>query len=587
MLKEAIYHRPNDNYAYACTNGYLNIVIRTKKNDVFQVELIHGDPFDWTETKNGKWEWNKTSSPLEKSGTDSLYDYWRISLKPPFKRIRYGFQLTNQLESIFYCEKGFYKDPLNDNGYYFCFPFVHASDAAVVPKWVEDTVWYQIFPERFANGDSTLDPKGTLAWNSAEPTPTNFFGGDFEGIIQHLHYLEDLGVNGLYFTPIFKATSNHKYDTVDYFEIDPQFGTKATFKRLVEECHKRGIRVMLDAVFNHSGYYFPQFQDVLENGEKSVYKDWFHIQEFPIQTEPRPNYDTFAFTPFMPKLNTQNPEVKKYLLDVGRYWVKEFNIDGWRLDVANEVDHQFWREFRTAVKEIKQDVYILGEIWHDSMPWLRGDQFDSVMNYPFTTNVLDLFARKKIATKEFMENMTSVTYLYPETIIKGLFNLVGSHDTPRILTECGEDVTVTKLIFTLMLTYPGTPCIYYGDEIGLTGEMDPGCRKCMPWDEDKHNLDLFTHIQSLIQLRKSEPLLANEGKLKWEYNNGVILFRKMKEDREVFVIINPNDGQVTLSLESNFSRTWTDLITNKMLTSNSEKLKIDIPAKQFNIIRVQ
>ncbi|MET3696297.1 glycosidase [Bacillus oleivorans] len=589
MQIESVYHRPTDNYAYVCANGELRIVLRTKKNDLTEVQLISGDPYDWTEISDGQWEWNSGKTPMVLAGTDSLFDYWTITVQPSFHRLRYGFLLINQSESIFYCEKGFYAEPLKDNGYYFCFPFVHKSDATDVPEWVQDTVWYQIFPERFANGNPVLNPEGTLEWGSEDPSPKNFFGGDLEGVIQHLDYFDELGINGLYFTPIFKATSNHKYDTVDYFEIDPQFGTKETFKKLVEECHKRGIRVMLDAVFNHSGYYFPPFQDVLKKGEASAYKDWFHIHEFPIVQEPRPNYDTFAFTPFMPKFNTQNPEVKKYLLDVGRYWVKEFDIDGWRLDVANEVDHQFWREFRSAVKDIKPDLYILGEIWHDSIGWLRGDQFDSVMNYPFQTNVLDLFARKTISPQKFMENMTTVYFLYPETINKGLFNLIGSHDTPRILTECKEDLAYVRQIFTLLLTYPGTPCIYYGDEIGLTGGMDPGCRKCMPWDPNEQNQELFQHIQSLISLRKKEPLLANNGSMKWEYESGLIGYRKFNEDKEIFVMVNPNDQKVTITLKSELSHAaeWTDLLEAKSLQKESRSISIDIPAKQFIIISVQ
>ena len=169
-------------------------------------------------------------------------------------------------------------------------------------------------------------------------------------MINHLDHLTELGINGIYFTPIFKAKSNHKYDTIDYMEIDPQFGDKETFKKLVQECHERGIKVMLDAVFNHSGYYFEPFQDLLKNGESSRYKDWFHVRSYPITTEPLPTYDTFAFEASMPKLNTENPEVKEYLLEVGKYWVKEFDIDGWRLDVANEIDHQFLERFQKRGK---------------------------------------------------------------------------------------------------------------------------------------------------------------------------------------------------------------------------------------------
>ncbi|HET6871575.1 MAG TPA: glycoside hydrolase family 13 protein, partial [Sporolactobacillaceae bacterium] len=362
MLKEAIYHRPKNAYAYAYNEETLHIKIRVKKGDVDRITLIAGDPYHW---EKGKWQFRRTA--MEKVGADALFDYWLAEVKPPFKRLRYGFELQDGEETLTFTERGFYETPPEDTSYYFCFPFLNAVDVFNAPEWVKSTVWYQIFPERFANGDPSIDPEGALEWGSADPTPKNFFGGDLQGVIDHLDHLEGLGITGLYFTPIFKAASNHKYDTIDYFEIDPQFGDKATFKKMVEACHARGIRVMLDAVFNHSGFFFEPFQDVVKNGEASPYKDWFHVHEFPVQMVPRPNYDTFAFTPFMPKLNTEHPDVKAYLLKVGTYWVEEFDIDGWRLDVANEVDHAFWREFRQSVRAIKPDVYILGEIWHDSM----------------------------------------------------------------------------------------------------------------------------------------------------------------------------------------------------------------------------
>lgn len=167
----------------------------------------------------------------EKSGSTELFDYWFVSIEPKFKRLRYGFELKNKVESIVYTERGFFSEaPTDDIGHYFCFPFVHEKDVFTAPSWVKDTVWYQIFPERFANGDPTCDPANTLAWNSTAPTAANFFGGDFAGIIDHLDYLVDLGISGIYFTPIFTAHSNHKYDTIDYMEIDPQFGTKETFQ---------------------------------------------------------------------------------------------------------------------------------------------------------------------------------------------------------------------------------------------------------------------------------------------------------------------------------------------------------------------
>lgn len=584
LLKEAIYHRPKDNYAYACANGELHIRIRTKKNDLKEVRIVYGDPYDWHEKK-----WIITTEAMKKSGSDQLFDYWYVTIIPPFKRLRYGFILNDGSESLCFTEKGFFPEPpLDETAYYFCFPFLHNVDVFQAPTWVKNTVWYQIFPERFANGNKDNDPKNVLPWGSAEPTSSNFFGGDLEGIIQNISHLKKLGINGIYLTPIFKAYSNHKYDTIDYMEIDPHFGTKEIFRKLIEVCHKNGIKVMLDAVFNHCGFYFPPFQDMLKNGDNSRFKNWFHAREFPLVTKPKANYHTFAFTPFMPKLNTENPEVREYLLEVGRYWVREFNIDGWRLDVANEVDHNFWQEFRKEVKAIKPELYILGEIWHDSMPWLRGDQFDAVMNYPVTTNILNLFAKQTITVKEFIENMTSVLHMYPKNIYEAAFNLVGSHDTPRILTECGKDIDRVKQVYTFLLTFIGTPCIYYGDEIGMMGEQDPGCRRCMVWDKNKQNKELFEHIQKLLQLRRENPLLANVGELSFidpEYHNTCLAYTKSSGEKTIIVILNTGNEKVRYTLPFQLAAiTVKNLWDNKKMVFSGDELTINLDSNGFTIL---
>lgn len=547
MEKSAVFHRPVDNLAYLLDNKTLHIRLKTKANDLQKVLLIHGDPYIWADG-----EWMHDMERMYLAGTDGVHDYWEIKIFSETNRIRYGFKLISSNEEVIYTEKGFYSTPPKDSDYYFCFPYLHNTDLFDAPAWVKDTIWYQIFPERFANGDPSIDPPTAKAWGSEPPAINNFFGGDFAGVIQHLDYLSDLGVNGIYFTPVFKASSNHKYDTIDYLEIDPQFGDKESLKQLVKECHERGIRVMLDAVFNHSGYYFPPFQDVLVNGESSRYKDWFHIHSYPVRGGERPNYEAFGFVESMPKLNTANPEVKKYLMDVGAYWIEEYDIDGWRLDVANEVDHKFWREFRETVKAIKPEVYILGEIWHDSMPWLRGDQFDAVMNYPFKTNLFNLLVNESINSTQFVENITRVYYNYPKNVFDYTFNLVGSHDTARLLTECDDNIGKVKQIFTLLLTFMGTPCIYYGDEIGLTGGQDPGCRKCMDWDESTHNLDLKNHIKELISIRKQEKLLANEGSVRFilpTTENGIFGYEKFDEKYSIIVLFNPERLEQSVELD--------------------------------------
>nr|CAL64396.1 maltogenic amylase [Bacillus sp. US149] len=541
MFKEAIDHRPKGAYAYAFDKETLHIKLRAKKNDLKTVTLIGGDPYDWT--KEG-WQFKRL--PMTKVGTDDLFDYWLAVVKPPFRRLRYGFEISDGKTKSTYTERGFFADSPKDTSYYFCFPFLNGIDVFDAPDWVKSTVWYQIFPERFVNGDSSIDPEGVLPWGSEEPKPNNFFGGDFQGVIDHLDHLEDLGITGLYFTPIFKATSNHKYDTIDYLEIDPQFGDKATFKKMVEACHERGIRIMLDAVFNHSGYYFEPFQDVLEKGEKSAYKDWFHLREFPVVAEPKPNYDTFAFTPMMPKLNTENPEVKAYLLKVGRYWVEELDIDGWRLDVANEVDHAFWREFRKEVRSVKPDVYILGEIWHDSMPWLQGDQFDAVMNYRYTSAALDFLAKEDMTASEFADELTRVFMSYPENVNQVAFNLLDSHDTPRLLTHCGGDGKKADLLYVTQMTVPGTPCIYYGDEVGMAGENDPGCRACMIWDEEKQDRERFAFLKKWIALRAAHPVLGSEGSFEFlpVQNDDVVSYKREKEDVSYYIVINRSEDEI-------------------------------------------
>ncbi|MGP4082259.1 glycoside hydrolase family 13 protein [Pseudalkalibacillus sp. R45] len=567
MEKTAIYHRPKNNFAYAYTNKKIHIRLRSAKNDLKTVKLIHGDPYVWDDKG-----WKNASTPMDLEGSDDLFDYWICEVEPEFKRIRYGFELEDGIERFVYGEKGFVAEDPRDTDFYFAFPFLNETDVFKAPDWVSQTVWYQIFPERFANGDPSIDPPGTLAWSSAEPAVDNFFGGDFQGVIDHLDYLVDLGISGLYFTPIFKAYSNHKYDTIDYMEIDPQFGDKDTFRKLIDECHKRGIKVMLDAVFNHSGYFFEPFQDVLKNQENSTYRNWFHIREFPIVEEPAPSYDTFAFVSSMPKLNTEHPEVREYLLNVGRYWVEEFDIDGWRLDVANEVDHAFWRDFRQVVKEVKRDVYILGEIWHDAMPWLQGDQFDAVMNYPFTNAALNFLGKNKIDAAEFKAQMTKWKVAYPQNVNDAAFNLLGSHDTPRILTLCRDDHQRVKLLFLFQLTFTGSPCIYYGDEIGIDGGQDPGCRKCMVWDEQEQDMELRKFVRRLIELRRSYAVLQGDAEFRFvdgTVGKDVVVYERSTADAKITVAINNSEENAKLKLaEGEYEDLWSG--DSKVLRGNVE-----------------
>ncbi|ANS76731.1 alpha-glycosidase [Paenibacillus yonginensis] len=578
MLLEAVYHRPKMNWAYAYDESTIHLRIRTKKDDVDQVFAWAGDKYAWENTQE--------LIPMSKAFTDSMFDYWECEAKPPYRRLKYGFLLKSEAEAWWMTETGFQQERPKTPDRLFDFPFINPVDIFKAPEWVKDAVFYQIFPERFANGDPSLNPEGVLPWGG-QPQRDNFFGGDLQGVIDHLDHLSELGVTGIYFTPVFEATTNHKYDTQDYMKVDPHFGDAETLKKLVDLCHERGIRVLLDAVFNHSGRTFAPFVDVREHGEQSKYKDWFHIREFPLAVKDGiPTYDAFAFEPMMPKLNTENPEVKEYLLKVAEYWIKEVGIDGWRLDVANEVDHQFWRDFRQTVKAANPEAYILGELWHEASPWLQGDQFDAVMNYPFTDAVLDFVVRGTLDAKQFAEAVGRQLTLYPLQASEVAFNLLDSHDTPRLLTLCEGNKNRMKLASLIQFTYPGTPCLYYGDEVGLDGGQDPDCRKCMEWDTSKQDRELFSFYRKLIEVRKSLPALRTGSLrfLKAEAGEPVLAFERRLGTDRVLILLNNDAAIQTVRLENQPAGVWKDAFSGRIWENRQEGLDVRLPAYGFAVL---
>ncbi|MDT2832671.1 glycoside hydrolase family 13 protein [Vagococcus carniphilus] len=526
MERAALLHRPDSEYASLFEKEVMHVRLRTKKDDVKEVKVIKGDPYLIHEDK-----WYEESEAMVIVASTEDYDYWQLAVTAEFRRIQYAFHVIGvDGEEVFYGDRGIFEmsnEAIEKAENYFRMPFFQEIDRFKSPEWVKETVWYQIFPERFANGDKSNDPEGTLPWGSQLPGREDFFGGDLQGVIDHLDYLVDLGINGLYFCPIFKASSNHKYDTIDYFDVDPDFGDKALFKKLVEEAHKRGIKVMLDAVFNHMGYYSPQFQDVVKNEEKSKYKDWFHIHSFPVELGKNGNeegaktlsYDTFAFTPMMPKLNTANKEVQDYLLDIATYWIKEFNIDAWRLDVANEVDHHFWKRFYEETTALDEDFYILGEIWHSSQSWLNGDEFHAVMNYAFTETVTNFFVKEAISSTKMASGLYEQLMLYRDQTNQVMFNCLDSHDTARLLHMAGENKDIAKMALAFTFMQHGSPCIYYGTEIGMTGANDPDCRRCMVWEKENQDLDFLEFTKQLVALRRAEQPILSYGTLTFETLN--------------------------------------------------------------------
>ncbi|RUT48377.1 alpha-glycosidase [Paenibacillus anaericanus] len=577
MLLEAIYHRPRLNWCYAYDRETIHLRLRSKKNDLSEVFAYIGDKYAWEQTNE--------LIPMKKLICDEMFDYWECSVKPPFRRLKYGFLLQSGHEQHWMSEDEFTITRPTTPNRLFEYPYLNPSDIFIVPDWVKDATFYQIFPERFANGDPHNDPAGVLPWGG-KPERDNFFGGDLQGVIHHLDHLSELGITAIYFTPVFTATTNHKYDTTDYMTIDPHFGDVETMKQLVIACHERGIRILLDAVFNHSGKKFAPFVDVLDKGEHSVYRDWFHIHKFPLNVvDGIPTYDTFSFDPIMPKLNTGNPEVRDYLLQVAHFWIKEVGIDGWRLDVANEVDHQFWREFRKVVKQANPEAYILGEVWNESSNWLQGDQFDAVMNYPFTDAVLDFIANGTLDAQGFAHAIGKQLSRYPQQASEVAFNLLDSHDTPRLLTVCEGNKNKMKLASMLLFTYSGTPCIYYGSEIGLDGGQDPDSRKCMEWDETLQDRDLFNFYQRLISLRKELPALRT-GSLQFllaEESATKLAFKRQLGDETVLVLLNNDNSAQTIELVVEQCM-WLNTNNDITIEAKGNTLSVHLPAYGYAIL---
>ncbi|TLN18591.1 alpha-glycosidase, partial [bacterium] len=562
MNLAAVLHEPKSRFAYAYDSNTLHIRLRTARGDVQAVTLIGGDPFSWkpSQADPSIWEWDRDAElhlPMQLEYSTAEHDYWFIAMRLPTFRLRYAFILQSGQETIMYGSRAFYNldtypDFQHKSLLFFNFPYLNAEDVFSAPAWVKDTIWYQIFPERYARG-------GSGAWEAAgDEGIDDFAGGNLQGIIDHLDDIRKLGVNGLYLTPIFTSPSTHKYDTADYYHIDPAFGSNEQFGELVHQAHQRGMRVMLDAVFNHCGWLHPFWQDVLQHGRQSNYFECFFIDREPVvnfellegelphltpEMYGKLNFRTFGFEPRMPKWNTAHPLVREHLMGAIRYWMENYGVDGWRLDVSNEVSHDFWREFRKLVKGINPDAYVMGENWDNSYPWMMGDQFDAVMNYELTYPVWNLLGTAGTVDEHFnvLQYQRAINQLlvsYPKNNLEVMYNLIDSHDTARITHICGGNLDKVKLAYVLQMTFTGSPSVYYGSELGLTGDGQHN-RAPYPW-VNLQNLDLRGLVQRLIRLR-GEHASFKSVDLQWLHVDpqaNTMLFKKTVESESLFVLVN-------------------------------------------------
>lgn len=436
------------------------------------------------------------------------------------------------------------------------------------PAWVRDAVFYQIFPDRFASSERVVKSGPLEPWDSP-PTTHGFKGGDLLGIAERLPYLADLGVTALYLTPIFSSASNHRYHTYDYFSVDPLLGGDAALRELLDAAHDRGMRVVLDGVFNHTGRGFWPFHHVLETGADSPYRHWFHLDASaldagkPLLAYPPAGtpgsalgYEAWWGLPALPKLNTDEPDVREYLFRVAEHWLR-FGIDGWRLDVPAEIDDEaFWQEFRAHCRTVRPDAYLVGEIWRIAPDWLRGDRFDALMNYPLAEAILGFaggpsldmdvvrshheygLSMGPLDGPGFAARLIETLEAYDPAVVSVQLNLLGSHDAPRLRTVLGGDDAAVRLATILQMTLPGAPCIYYGDEIGLAGGNDPACRAAFPWDEARWDTGLRAFVREVVRLRSDEPALRHGETTILAAADDAVAYERRLDERTVIVAVN-------------------------------------------------
>ena len=490
MNPATIFHRPMSEYAFALDDTHYIFRLRTGKGEAESVRFYYADRAVMTP------KLQFAPLPMEKFRTDRYFDWYEIRLETRFERIAYYFELQNGVETLFYYGDCYEMAGTPTRADYFQLPFNHRADRFAAPAWTRDAVVYNIFPDSFAAGKR-------LAPNGAPPCR----GGTVRGVTENLDYITSLGFNCIYLNPIFAARSYHRYDTLDYYRIDPHMGAEDDLRDLVRRAHALGIRVILDGVFNHVSSDHPFFRDVLEKGRASRYYSCFYA----LPETPRlpaagelPGYTCFSYVADMPKTNTADPFLRQYFCDVGAYWVRKFDVDGWRLDVANELDDGFLRAFRASVKAAKSDALIVGEVWENAAHYLGGDMLDSAMNYDFRRYCRQFFAEQTVDAETFDTNVSTMLLRYNENALFAQLNLLDSHDVSRFLSLCGGKTERMELAVLLQMTFPGMPCVFYGDEKGLCGESEPEYRRPMEWDASSPLEEVY---RRMIALRKTHPAL--------------------------------------------------------------------------------
>lgn len=560
MNYAAVYHKPLSEYCYGLDRETVYFRLRVAKDDIKRVSLFYGDrsflgnPVQFKEIEMEKFSYNR------------YFDFYEVTVHTKYFRINYYFELEDYSgETRYYYANHFHDEVSIERSKFYQFNYNYASKDRFPPEWVKDAVVYNIFPDSFVGSETDI-PNGVDFKNlesAKEDTYIEWHGkktyarnqGSLRGIINSLDYLLDLGVNCLYLNPIFVAGEYHKYDTIDYFHIDPNIGTNADFKELVEKCHEKGIKIIIDGVFNHAGWKSELFLDCVRNGKDSKYWQFFRNLEEPLEIPEGkyelPNYEAFGYEKRMPKLDTENPEVIDYFTNVGKFWLEEYGIDGWRIDVANEMADKFHRAFRERLKASKPDVYLIGEIWESAEHWLQGDSFDSTMNYYFRNTLEDFFALDKLDAEEFSYRINELLLRYKKPMTYAQLNLMNSHDVYRFMDSCQGNLKKYKLAALFMLSFVGVPSIFYGDEFAFEGQTEREYRR--PFKYVDYEDSVYKFYKEIIRLRKSEEALK-EGKFRFitaDPKSNLLVFSREYLDEKVIVAFNNSAENVNYESQGN------------------------------------
>ena len=574
----AIYHMPWLEYRHAMPDGRIVIRVRTARGDFDRVVLKTANHYNLSDPFGAGAMIDMTLQFRTK-----MFDFYEAVFPVRDPRLKYLF--------LFYADGGrVYKldgaglrtgeesfDDISE-----CFAFSYAYPPAPMPAWARGCVGYQVFPDRFRREGGPED--GVEPWGSNRVQNEYRFGGNIAGIRAALPYLKDLGVQMLYTTPIFVSDSSHRYNTFDYYKIDPLLGTLDDFKALCDEAHAQGIRVILDGVFNHCGTGFAPFKDAQEKGEQSEYRDWFIFDDL----EPF-GYRSFGHVSEMPKLNLQNAACANYFMQVGKYWLETCHADGWRLDVSPEVYPAFWGDFHREMKRLNPECLIIAECWDDSRQWITlGDQFDSTMHYMLSRSIWKRFAKQTVDLKTFDASVNDAAMLYPMRNQDVLWTFLGSHDTERFLTRAGGDKRKLYAAAFFQFTGMGIPIIYYGDELGMEGGPDPDNRRSMRWDWTENN-ETLAHFKTLAHLRQGSEALRIGAFHTWKVmSNGLYAYERYTDSQRVLCVLNTGaeatDALLPLPEALKGKPELTDLYTQKKLPVEKGSVHIKLNAFEGMIL---